>query len=88
MAEVEQDVNAAFDSILLSEEGVVGRGWEEGRKAGASEGRAEGARLGRQKGGEVGQEDGKLRTDKRELRRDYDMPSILGRDMFEECQVS
>ena len=37
--------------------------------------------------GEAGQEDGKLRTDKRELRRDYDMPSILGRDMFEECQV-
>ena len=37
--------------------------------------------------GEAGEEDGKLRTDKRELRRDYDMPSILGRDMFEECQV-
>ena len=38
--------------------------------------------------GEAEQEDGKMRTDKRELRRDYDMPSILGRDMFEECQVS
>ena len=38
--------------------------------------------------GVAGQEDGKLRTDKRELRRDYNMPSILGRDMFEECQVS
>ena len=38
--------------------------------------------------GEAGLEDGKLRTDKRELRRDYNMPSILGRDMFEECQVS
>ena len=37
--------------------------------------------------GVAGEEDGKLRTDKRELRRDYDMPSILGRDMFEECQV-
>ena len=58
MAEVVQDVNAAFDSILLGEEGVVGRGWEEGRRAGATEGLAEGARLGRQKGGEVGQEVG------------------------------
>ena len=38
--------------------------------------------------GEAGQEDGKQRTDKRELRRDYNMPSILGQDMFEECQVS
>ncbi len=37
--------------------------------------------------GEAGEEDGQLRTDKRELRRDYSMPSILGRDMFEECQV-
>ena len=38
--------------------------------------------------GEAGEEDGKLRTDKTELRQDYDMPRILGRDMFEECQVS
>ena len=37
--------------------------------------------------GEAGEEDGKLRTDKGELRRDYDMPIILERDMFEECQV-
>ena len=37
---------------------------------------------------EMAMEDGKIRTDKRELRRDYDMPSILGWDMFEECQVS
>ena len=38
--------------------------------------------------GKAGEEDGKLRTDKMELRQDYDMPRILGRDMFEECQVS
>ena len=38
--------------------------------------------------GEAGEEDGKLGTDKTELRQDYDMPRILGLDVFEECQVS
>ena len=29
-----------------------------------------------------------LRSDKRELRRDYSMPAIFGQDIFETCQVA
>ena len=38
MAETE-DVNAAFDSLLVAEDLVVSKGWEVGYKAGKEEGR-------------------------------------------------
>lgn len=53
-----EDINAAFDSILLSENRVVELGFEEGYSAGAREGRQEGERLGTQKGHQIGQEIG------------------------------
>ena len=57
MAETE-DVNAAFDSLLVAEDRTVSKGWEEGYKAGKEEGRQEGERLGRERGQQVGQEIG------------------------------
>jgi HUS1 checkpoint protein len=56
--EAEEDINAAFDSILLGEDRVVELGFEAGYTAGSAEGRLEGARLGRQRGAEVGREVG------------------------------
>ena len=47
MAETE-DVNAAFDSLLVAEDRTGSKGWEEGYKAGKEEGRQEGERLGRE----------------------------------------
>ena len=57
MAETE-DVNAAFDSLLVAEDRTVSKGWEEGYRAGKEEGRQEGERLGRERGQQVGQEIG------------------------------
>ena len=53
-----EDINSAFDSIVLSEDRVVSAGWEEGYRAGSREGGREGASLGRQRGDKVGQEIG------------------------------
>ena len=57
MAETE-DVNAAFDSLLVAEDRTVSKGFEEGYKAGKQEGRKEGERLGKERGQQVGQETG------------------------------
>jgi len=57
MAETE-DVNAAFDSLLVAEDRTVSKGFEEGYKAGKEEGRKEGERLGKERGQQVGQEIG------------------------------
>ena len=43
MAETE-DVNAAFDSLLVAEDLVVSKGWEVGYKVGKEEGRQAGGR--------------------------------------------
>jgi len=57
MAETE-DVNAAFDSLLVAEDRTVSKGFEEGYKAGKQEGKQEGERLGKERGQQVGQEIG------------------------------
>jgi len=52
------DINDAFDTIILSENRLVEKGYEEGFVAGSREGEEEGYRLGAQKGSEIGQEVG------------------------------
>lgn len=53
-----EDINSAFDSILLGEDRLCELGFEEGYRAGAKEGRVEGERLGRQRGQQIGKEIG------------------------------
>ena len=57
MAETE-DVNAAFDFLLVAQDRTVRKGFEEGFKAGKEEGKQEGERLGKERGQQVGQEIG------------------------------
>ena len=54
----ESDINSVFDSIVLSEETSVERGFAEGYKEGQLRGRREGEELGRQQGQLIGTEVG------------------------------
>jgi len=47
-----------FDCIVLSEDRLVGEGYEKGYREGLKKGNKEGERLGRQRGGKIGAEIG------------------------------
>ena len=54
----DSDINSVFDSIVLSEESSVERGFAEGYREGQQRGRREGGELGRQQGKLIGTEIG------------------------------
>ncbi|KAJ9584027.1 hypothetical protein L9F63_021631 [Diploptera punctata] len=54
--EVTDDVNDAFDSIVLSEEHICKEGFDEGYKKGVVDGKIEGYHLGYHRGAEIGAE--------------------------------